>query len=155
MIFRMPKIIYCLTFLVCLANGLIFYSSFATAHGKLAFYAPEITAIEGILERQTFPGPPNYESIFKGDTVERGWYLRLNQPIDVASSAFSSKLNDDELEKNVQIMQIVVMTNEQAKQLKNIPSGKRLTIRGTLFHQLTGHHHSRVLISVNNFSVEK
>jgi hypothetical protein len=32
---------------------------------------------------QTFPGPPNFDSIKGGDDIERHFYLKLDVPVDV------------------------------------------------------------------------
>ena len=37
--------------------------------------------VVGLLERQTFPGRPNFESIANGDEAEVGFYLKLAEPI--------------------------------------------------------------------------
>ena len=124
----------------------VFANAEAGANQRVVHYDPSITEISGILERQTFPGPPNYESIQNGDDMERGWYLMLDHSIDVVALAIPN--SNDESERNVKVMQIVVMNDDHEKVLRSTPSGAQLTIRGTLFHRLTGHHHSRVLVEV-------
>ena len=41
------------------------------------YFQPIKTTLVGIVETQTFPGPPGYESIAQGDKIESGWYLKL------------------------------------------------------------------------------
>ena len=51
----------------------IFLASVETfASNQIFFYVPEPVELNGKLERQTFPGLPNYESILSGDAPERG-----------------------------------------------------------------------------------
>ena len=40
----------------------------------------EKVAFTGKISRETFPGPPNYESIDDGDTPETYWILTINTP---------------------------------------------------------------------------
>ncbi len=116
-------------------------------------FESENIELDGTLERQTFPGKPNYESIKNGDEIERGWYLRLNTPIDVIPAKSSNSQNNLEFEKNVRIMQLVVMKDNEQEILKNLPNGSRITVRGAPFHRLTGHHHSRVLFEVHELRI--
>ena len=46
--------------------------------------SPHIVKLVGVIKNQTFPGPPNYESVAKGDAPEDYWILTLDEPIDVA-----------------------------------------------------------------------
>lgn len=46
-------------------------------------YGPSLVTLKGVLTRRTFPGPPNYESIRKGDRPETYWLIELAQPICV------------------------------------------------------------------------
>ena len=39
----------------------------------------------GTLERKTFPGPPQYESIAAGDEPETVWLLKLDAPVCVSA----------------------------------------------------------------------
>ena len=44
-------------------------------------YEPSVVQLSGTVIRETFPGPPNYESIERGDKPEVLWWLVLSQPI--------------------------------------------------------------------------
>jgi hypothetical protein len=46
-------------------------------------YEPAVVQLIGTISKKTFPGPPNYESIKKGDKPETYWVLDL--PDTVAS----------------------------------------------------------------------
>jgi hypothetical protein len=120
----------------------ILISPFSFAINKIVHYEPEVVKLEGIVETQTFPGRPNYESIKNGDEIEKGPYLRLRQPINVLVMPND---NVNEKENNVKIIQIVDGNDADWQKLKK---GGRFRITGMLFHRLTGHHHSRVLIDV-------
>ena len=125
------------------------YEAIGAPARRVVRYETEIAAVTGRLERQTFAGPPNYESIADGDQIERGWYVRLNEPVDVVAQS-PDPVNGTKTEENVKIMQLVTTTTEQKKFLTETSSGAMLRIRGSLMHAITGHHHSRVLVVVNS-----
>jgi hypothetical protein len=116
----------------------------ASAHSSVYHYEPRLVELRGTIELQTFPGRPGYESIKNGDELERGWYLRLKQSIEVRKSAVDADPNSL-TEKNVKILQMAMNYDVTAKQ---IPLGKNVCVSGHLFHAISGHHHSRVLIEV-------
>ncbi len=121
------------------------FSGCLFAKNKTYHYEPESVELVGIIDRQTFAGPPNYESIKQGDLIETGRYLRLEEPIDIEASNKDQIVNSEN-EKNVKIIQLTFMDDDLWNKLK---PGKRLKIKGSLFHAFTGHHHARVLLSVD------
>jgi hypothetical protein len=116
----------------------------ASVHPDVYHYEPEIVELRGTIELQTFPGRPGYESIQNGDEAERGWYLRLNQAIEVRKDDKDVDPNTS-TEKNVKILQLAMKDDVSADQ---VPLKKEVCVRGHLFHAISGHHHSRVLIEV-------
>jgi len=110
------------------------------------FFSPAESILEGIIEKQTFAGPPNYENINKGDLKETGWFLKLKKPINVLPSA-NSIGNDTEAEFDVKVIHLTWSENNKVIGSK-IKVGKRVKLKGTLFHQFNGHHHARVLLDV-------
>lgn len=100
---------------------------------------------------QTFPGPPNYDSIELGDEIERHFYLALNQPVDVVVTKRDKKsaVNGDSFNA-VKILQLVVIKDEHWTRLRELGEGGDLTIKGTLFQRFTGHHHSRVFLNIES-----
>ena len=121
---------------------LISISPLSFAAVQIVHYEPEIVELEGVVEFQTFPGRPNYQSIKNGDEIEKGAYLRLNQPIDVVIKP-NDNINEDE--RNVKIIQIA---DDNSVDWQKFKLGGYFRIQGVLFHRMTGHHHSRVLIDV-------
>ncbi len=116
-------------------------------------YEPEKVQLAGVIERQTFPGRPGYESIKNGDDIERGWYLRLLTPIDVEETKIDADPNSS-TERNVKVLQLTWESN-QVEVLVRTHVGKKVTLSGHLFHALSGHHHSRVLLWVDSGEVIK
>jgi hypothetical protein len=121
------------------------------AHNTTVHYEPAIIELIGQLDLQTFPGAPNYESIKNGDELETHFYLKLKNPIDVIafSKDAESSLKSESF-YNVQILQLVVHDDKHMSILRKTGEGGHVKIRGTLFHRFTGHHHSRVLLEVEN-----
>jgi hypothetical protein len=119
------------------------------AANEVFYYVPETIKLKGKIERQTFPGLPNYESITNGDSPERGFYLRLDNPIDVIARKTDEDSNSQD-EKNVKIVQLAIVAKDPAveKILERAKSGTPFTLIGHFFHQLTGHHHTRVILEV-------
>jgi Domain of unknown function (DUF4431) len=100
-------------------------------------YDPTTVTLKGKLSRKTFAGPPNYESVKKGDAPETYWILHLTRPICVSG---------DEPEKNVSDIQLF-LSEEQYARHKDL-LGKRVVVSGKLWHASTGHHHTNVLLNV-------
>jgi hypothetical protein len=109
---------------------------------KCVSYEPEAVTLTGTIRRHTFPGPPNFESVAKGDQAERVWVLHLANPICVNAST------DSEKETGVSDIQLVLTKYD--KSLVN----RRVAVSGTLFHAETGHHHTKVLLTVNEIRIQ-
>jgi hypothetical protein len=131
--------------------------TFPWAYGAnpILHYEPAVVELTGIIEQQTFPGPPNYESIANGDEIEKGWYLQLSEPVEVVKTKNDDSSTNSETERNVKIMQLT-WDDENPKLDKAIRNStkkkNKVRLKGDLFHRLTGHHHSKVLMSVDQLN---
>ena len=105
-------------------------------------YEPDTIVLKGTMQQHTFAGPPNYESVANGDRAERVWVLHLAQPICVSASS------DWEKETGVSDLQLVFANgrNPYGKSLR----GRKVGVTGTLFRAHTGHHHTKVLLTVSS-----
>ena len=112
---------------------------------KVFAFDPKTVELAGVIETQTFPGPPNYESIKGGDEIENGWYLKLLEPVTVVADNPQTGLGE-ETQSNIKILQMAIDYSKIPE--KTLPIGKKVKVKGKLFSRLTGHHHSRVLINV-------
>lgn len=128
---------------------ILFIPIISVSKNMVVYYEPKLVELTGTIKRLTFPGPPNYESIRKGDANETGPYLILKNPIDV-TLYHNIEIGNDEPEKNVKILQLVVYNDEDWPKIKE---GAQVKIKGTLFRALFGHHHSRVLMRIKNIVV--
>lgn len=134
---------------VILTYLMVSLSFAALANNSTLYYQPKVVKLTGLIRVLTFPGPPNYESIRNGDAIETCGYLILNNPIDV--DLFQNfQIGNDELEKNVKFIQLVIHNDKDWPKIKN---GNAVVVSGQLFHALTGHHHARVLLLVENVAV--
>lgn len=107
-------------------------------------YDPATVTLRGRLSRKIFAGPPNYESVKKGDAPETYWILHLTRPICVSG---------EEPEKNVSDIQLF-LSEEQYAQHKDL-LGKRVVVNGKLWHASTGHHHTSVLLNVAGIKIAR
>lgn len=99
-------------------------------------------ALSGKLQRVTFAGPPNYESVSKGDRPEVAFV------IDLPESVCVEKDEMQDAEKGVQTVQLVFTEGEKEYERYKPFLGRKVEVTGKLFHAQTGHHHTSVLIEV-------
>jgi len=104
-------------------------------------YAPANVTVSGQLERLTFAGRPNYESVAGGDEPETGLYLALPQAICTAGEEASA---DAYPQKDVRLVQLVLDRRGYAALASSV--GKYVTLRGALVARHTGHHHAPLLL---------
>ncbi len=116
---------------------------------KAYYFDNAAISLKGKIEIQTFPGPPNYESIKNGDSIEKCWFLKLEKPIDVLSISKEERDRDDPV-FNVKIVQIAIQNDLLWSKIKK---GEKVRLKGTLYSRQNGHHHSRVLINADSLEV--
>jgi hypothetical protein len=126
---------------VVIAAGVLHFDASNAADGKCLEYGPAIVSLTGTIVSQMQYGPPNYGEDPAHDAKEVYWYLQLDDPVCVNGRKDHSE--EMQGEQNVRKVQIVYLTG--------YPKGgnwinKRASITGTLFHAITGHHHTKVLI---------
>ena len=110
---------------------------------KCLEYEPTAVTLTGTLYSKVFPGPPNYESIRRGDRKEGALILKLDVPActtgnDVVDASFI----------DLREMQLVIYDDDAQWKTVHRRMGKRVTVTGTLFGAHTGHHRTKVLIDV-------
>ncbi len=123
---------------------LLLLGSCSSASGqKCLEYGPTVS-LTGTLRSQVFPGPPNYESIKRGDRKETAITLTL---VARACTAGTDHQGFDVPETGIRETQLVIMKDARWKTVRRL-MGKRAIVTGTLFHAHTGHHRTKVLIDV-------
>lgn len=128
---------------------LFFTSPISLAKNQTVYFKPEISALSGTIAILTLPGPPNYLSIKSGDKAETGAYLVLSEPVDVKLVP-KIQMSNDEPESNISVIQLVFQNDEDWKKMEN---GNHVYISGTLFHAISAHHHTKVLLDTKKIKV--
>jgi hypothetical protein len=120
-------------------------AGFSSASGQNCLeYGPSVS-LTGTISSRVFAGPPNYESIRRGDRKETAIILTLASP--VCTTANDTANSFDVAETDVREVQLVITKPELWKALKR--SGRKpVVVTGTLFHSHTGHHRTQILIFV-------
>ncbi len=127
---------------------------FATAAAKpaLFYYGPANTTLDGILQTRVYPGPPNYESVKRGDLAETIWLIQLKRPVTVLDD--KDPTSNNETETNVREIQLVIHSGRDQQILENY-IGRPIKLTGILFHAWSGHHHLKILMDVKSYRVKK
>jgi hypothetical protein len=94
-------------------------------------------SLSGRIERQDANGPPNYGEDPGQDRKESFLQLVLDTPICVFAD------QSDGPSERIRTLELAV-TNGSSPAL----AGRRAIVTGTLYHAHTGHHHTPVLIAV-------
>jgi len=114
-------------------------------------YEPVVVEIKGKIIRKTYPGPPNYESIKRGDRPEVAWLLVLSEPICMQEDEENPATNI--AQTGISEVQMVFIEADAYKKYKSfVGSEQHVIATGTLFGSVTGHHHTFVLITVKSLS---
>jgi hypothetical protein len=120
-------------------------TAYASAQGCLSYDVAGIQ-LTGTVSRKTFPGPPNYESVRRGDKPETYWILHLARPICTTADANS------DAESNVTEIQLILTPKQYVLYRKFVNGRTRVWVTGKLSHAITGHHHTQVLMEVAGMS---
>ncbi len=116
---------------------------------KCLNYEPDVIQLEGELYSKSFPGPPNYQDIKKGDEEEIYWLIKTAKPFCVNKSSY---VEGDELH-GLSEVQLVMSSKLDFYKTKRSLLNKKIKVQGTMFPQHTGHHKTEVLLTVE--SLEK
>lgn len=139
-------------FLFCFC---VLASSFCFGANKVLHYLPEVVELTETVKLITYPGEPNYKDISKGDAAETGAYLILKSPVDVIDvSSLTDKYKE---ERDVKLIELALRPNpaigDWEKIKKGIKEGKRFRVKGALFPKFKAHHHTKVVMSVDQLEV--
>src|ERR1700741_2858496 len=96
----------------------------------------------GRLERHVFPGPPNYESIRRGDRPEPTYILILDRPICLTEDTGIGP-------PRAPFRRVQLYTGRAARGPRRRPAvGHRVRISGNGFPAHNGHHHEPLIVDV-------
>lgn len=109
-------------------------------------YKPTEALLTGRLVRRVFPGPPNYESIAKGDKAERPLLLELEHPF---TAKYADAPQDGPLTvKRIQVWSAHTGDSKEEAALEKIVAsavGQEVVVKADLSVATTGHHHTPVI----------
>jgi hypothetical protein len=83
-----------------------------TPQSECLSYEPSVVTLSGTLVRKTFPGPPNYDSVKKGDKPETGWFLDLPENVCVKEDKVEPDLNPKQ--SGIHEIQLVLQPQQYA-----------------------------------------
>ena len=110
---------------------------------KFVQCSPHTVKLVGVIKNQTFPGPPNYESVAKGDEPEDYWILTLDKPIDVAEDPDYPVPDENRPQLNQRELQID-LGGDYTTYAKLL--GKKVEVTDSLSQGFTVHHKTPVMI---------
>lgn len=116
---------------------------------KCLNYEPDQVQLTGLLYSKSFPGPPNYEDIKNGDEEEIYWLIKVKTPFCVNEI---NQVYGDGLQNQSEV-QLLISSKLNFYKAKRSLLNKNVSVKGTLFPQMTGHHKTKVLITVE--TIEK
>jgi len=108
-------------------------------------YDDPAVKITGTVFSRIYFGPPGYGETPAKDARERAILLLLNAPACVASSLHPEQDNNS-YEGNLIVIQLAAV--HVKPELLVAVEGHRAIVRGSLFHALTGHHRTPVVMDV-------
>jgi len=116
------------------------------AHSQCLKCEPNTVTLKGSIYAKDFHGRPNYQSVRTGDEPMRYWILRLNKPICVEGDDFDNARVGD-----VRDMQLVFTDGSFYRRYRSFVRRRaQFTVIGSLFHQQTGHHVTKILVNVKS-----
>lgn len=99
-------------------------------------YDEELVSITGKVVLRTFFGPPGFGESPEIDSKEQQAILVLDKPLCVNAS------EDEDAESNQKEITLVPLKDVSLSRFE----GKNIIAKGMLFHAITGHHHTAVLM---------
>lgn len=106
-------------------------------------YEPSISELRGTVVTREHYGPPNFGETPDIDKKESVPILVLKEPVSVRGNPRS--VTDQETERNITEIHLVFGSRYSSAAL----SGREVAVIGTLFHAVTGHHATKVLMNVH------
>lgn len=107
----------------------------------------ESAELTGKIWRETFPGPPNYESIQDGDEPQTHWILTTDQAY--CGMAYNMESGGTyKIPGELTRFQLALDSDQYADNKSLV--FENATVTGNLFAGHTGHHHTSMLIDVES-----
>jgi hypothetical protein len=109
-------------------------------------YGPDAVELTGTVRLRTFYGPPGYGEDPTHDKREQQALLNLRGPVCIARGR-----NDglEEPENGQRVVTLVPLS--EGIDFRSL-AGKHILVRGVLFHAISGHHHTPLLLQVQRLT---
>jgi hypothetical protein len=114
-------------------------------------YEPTVVKLTGVLISRTYPGPPEYASIRKGDEPETYWLLALPRPACVDPSDPTDPIKN--AKRGIRRIQLVFNDDKDYRTYRRL-LGRPVTATGTLYGSFTIHHKTPVLLNVTTLEAK-
>ena len=125
----------------------------ATATSKVHdLDAPSVTLVGSLVEEVHY-GPPNYGETPEVDRVGRAYVLVLDEPVTVVGdTAAATGADNPGTISRIKVSKVQLAGVLYCDPTKNLV-GKRIQATGSLFPSHTGHHHTRILLDIDENGV--
>jgi hypothetical protein len=120
--------------------GVLLAAFAGTANADCLPSLPSVVRLSGVLQRSTFAGPPNFESIRSGDQPQSYFVFRLQRSVcvqDPSLGRISSKR-----------LQLLLEPAQYAQYRPHL--GRKITISGQLWPAETASHHTPLMFTPAN-----
>ncbi|KQT45330.1 hypothetical protein ASG52_14240 [Methylobacterium sp. Leaf456] len=97
--------------------------------------------LTGRLIHRTYPGPPNYKSVARGDRPEKVLVLALAEPVCMAQDKADRDGMSPAIARITQVQLAATL-----RDLGGIKIGRTLRVTGEAFAAHTGHHHTPIVL---------
>ncbi|XHS77797.1 DUF4431 domain-containing protein [Burkholderiaceae bacterium UC74_6] len=114
-------------------------------------YDSEATQLSGTLFARVYYGPPGYGERPAEDSREGAWLLLLDAPICVTASPHPESDNNS-FERDQIVVQLAAV-HVSPGAIEGLVE-KRVVVSGQLYHALTGHHRTPVLLDVHGIQAQ-
>jgi hypothetical protein len=146
----MPRALL-LLLLICAQSAPAQLSGERTAAGCIRVQGsrddPVRVTADGRLTLERFPGPPNYESIARGDAEERAFILELPQETCIDDGG-----DFTDTEERFVMVQLGAVDETTGAALHEAV-GRRVRVSGEGFGAQTSHHHASLIMMVDEVGV--
>ena len=131
----------------CVLLAMISSCAAAGPREQLSFW-PARVELTGVITERTFPGPPEYADIKKGDKPERVWIMHLDRPTSVRPAP-----EDRENSEVKDARDVTVYFYDRYKDCHwERLLGKHVRVKGVLFSAINAHQRTDISIRADDIS---
>lgn len=142
--------------IMCVCILLVCFGVMGDVIAKTYSFEPALSEVCGTAKLETFPGPPNYEDISKGDHPESHWMLTPSIPINIKSCDDPKAQSTCSAANDVKKIQLIFDATSQANNFKFFNKDlddPQLCVDGYLYRGITGHYYADIALRVTDFYV--